>query len=174
MKNKFLISSIAMLFLGMNTLSHAATVEGGTINFLGEVVNTACVVSSDTAYQTVQLGQVKASTFGDTAGTKAQNPKAFKIILEQCDGTSSTAAITFSGVKDPNRNALKSSGTAAGVGVYLVDNNNAEITLGTATSAQALSGSTNIYTFKADMISISDTVTVGTVDSSADFTVTYA
>ncbi|MGG6109868.1 fimbrial protein [Pantoea allii] len=174
MKNKLLISSVAMLFMGVTTLGHAATVNGGTVNFLGEVVNTACVVSSDTAYQTVQLGQVKASTFGDAAGTKAQNPKAFKIILEQCDGTSSTAAVTFDGVKDATQNALQSTGTAAGVGVYLVDNNNAEITLGTATPAEALSGSTNIYTFKADMISVSDTVTVGSVDSSANFTITYA
>ncbi|NDJ57538.1 fimbrial protein [Enterobacteriaceae bacterium 4M9] len=174
MKKTFFISTIAALTMGFTTVANAAAVNGGTINFVGKVVDAACVVSTDTANQTVDLGQVKVSAFGAKAGTKAQNLTPFELVLEQCDGKSATAAITFSGVQNATYNALTSTGTASGVGVYIMDNDGSVLSIGTASKPVALQAESNVLPFMADMISVSDAVTVGSVEATANFTITYA
>ena len=82
---------------GMMTSAFAdtATVSGGTVNFVGQVVNAACSVSADSVDQTVTLSQVRASKL-TAAGMVANQKEDFSIKLEDCDTTvSQEAAVIF-------------------------------------------------------------------------------
>ncbi len=51
-------------------------VSGGTVNFIGQVVDAACSVSADSINQTVQLSQVRAAKL-TTAGMIANQKENF-------------------------------------------------------------------------------------------------
>lgn len=88
-----MVSAIA--FGGMLSTAQAdtTTVTGGTVNFVGQVVDAACSVSADSVDQTVTLGQVRASKLTE-AGMVANQKEDFTIKLEDCDTqTSQNAAV---------------------------------------------------------------------------------
>ena len=79
------------------------TVNGGTVNFVGQVVDAACSVTADSVDQTVNLSQVR-STKLTTAGMVANQKEDFNIKLEDCDTTvSQNAAVIFNGQEDANQ-----------------------------------------------------------------------
>lgn len=71
-----MVSAIA--FGGMLSTAQAdtTTVTGGTVNFVGQVVDAACSVSTDSVDQTVTLGQVRASKLTE-AGMVANQKRRF-------------------------------------------------------------------------------------------------
>ncbi len=170
------------------TVAHAATttVNGGTVHFEGEVVNAACAVDAGSVDQTVQLGQVKASTLaatGDTSGAVG-----FNIQLDDCDTTvATTAAIAFAGVTAtssasgtstsyPDVLALQSSaaGSAGNVGIQILDSTGTALKLDGASfsTAKTLIDGTNTLPFQARYYAL-DAATAGTANADATFQVQY-
>ena len=98
----------------------AAGTSGGTVNFSGKVVTSACAISAGSANIDVDMGEVRTATL-KTAGSVASTAKAFAITLEDCEiaDTSAstdenpiaatTVAVTFTGTLDMN--SLSGSGT---------------------------------------------------------------
>lgn len=163
----------------------SSTVSGGTVHFTGQIVAGACAVSTDTADQTVNLGQYTTSQISTTAGT---TPIPFTIKLLNCSSTTYTkAAITFSGTTDSSNSSLlavNAGGTnataATGVGIQILDSASKAITLGSAGTAQTLlmsdndENATNIFNFSAQYLGDGATVAAGQADADATFTITYS
>jgi len=107
--NTFLALSIAALLPAGSAM--AATASGGTVNFSGKVVTSACAISAGSANIDVDLGEVRTATLA-AAGSEASTAKAFAITLEDCeiaDTSASTEAnpiaattvsVTFTGTPD--------------------------------------------------------------------------
>lgn len=101
MKTNLIYSVVAGSLVALSTFASAATtttVNGGSISFIGEVVNAACAVDiNSTNGMTVRLGQVRTAMLaqvGDVSGNTN-----FQIVLKDCDTTVSTkASVAFDGV----------------------------------------------------------------------------
>lgn len=121
--HSLLALSIAALLPAGSAL--AATTSGGTVNFSGKVVTSACAISAGSANIDVDMGEVRTATLA-AAGSEASTAKAFSITLEDCEiaDTSAstednpiaatTVAITFTGTPDSTDvNSLAAGVTAA-------------------------------------------------------------
>lgn len=98
-----MVSAIA--FGGMLSTAQAdtTTVTGGTVNFVGQVVDAACSVSADSVDQTVTLGEVRASKI-NRGRYGGESKEDFTIKLEDCDTqTNQNAAVIFNGQQDANQ-----------------------------------------------------------------------
>lgn len=156
------------------------TVNGGTVNFEGSIVNAPCVVEVGSDNSVVTMGQHRMSNFKATGDTS--NPVGFDIKLSDCAvDTYSNASITFSGnTLGGNDNVLalnSASGVdaaAEGIGLQILQDGTPVKVDGTTPSASTAlkEGDTNIH-FNAQYISVADKVTSGSANTSAQFTVKY-
>lgn len=160
--------------------SFAAEVAGGTINFNGSVVTTACAVSSNSANINVDMGQVRAATLS-AAASEAPTLKKFSIVLEDCDSSvSQDVAVTFSGTPnndDPTSLAVGSNGgtgTAQNVAVRLYNEEGTAVKLGEASSAVNLRDGVNTLNFGAKYYSPNGGATAGDASTVATYTLTYS
>ena len=169
MKKAFMVKSVvlAMVMAGgissamaaLPTSGSSTTVQGGTVEFKGSVVDAACAVTADTSNQIVNMGQVRlAALTGDTT-VASQASVTF-------DGN---AAAGEAGVLDNTSGA----GSAAGVGIQIYDKDGSALDLGTASQAVTLIDGDNTLNFSADYYQTADTATAGSVDTTATFNVTY-
>ncbi len=156
------------------------TVNGGTVNFTGTIVDAPCVVSVNAESQTVALGQYRTDSFTGTGSVSS--PVDFKITLADCSSeTYTSAAVTFSGgTVSGNNMALTlisnndGSSVAENVGIQILqDSETLAVDGSTASEAKNISDGTNSLAFQARFIALDDTVTAGVANSSADFTITY-
>lgn len=80
-------------------LAGHALAEDGVVHFVGEIVDTTCEVTSDTADQTVPLGKVSKNAFSGVGSLAS--PQQFSIKLEKCPATYTQAAVRFDGTEAP-------------------------------------------------------------------------
>ena len=159
------------------TSGSSSTVQGGTVEFKGSVVDAACAVTADTTNQVVNMGQVKLSAF--TGKDSVANQKTpFSIKLADCDTTiASQASVTFDGNAAAGEAGVldntSGAGNAAGVGIQIYDKDGSALDLGTASQAVTLIDGDNPLNFSADYYQTADTATAGSVDTTATFNVTY-
>lgn len=176
---------IALLLLVAVNVAHAEDptpepvfTNGGTIHFKGEMVNAACVVSTQSANQTVNLGQYRTASFQSTGATSEKVP--FEIVLNDCDPTVSTnTSITFSGQANVTNSDLlsivNSDNTATNVGIEILDHADTVLPPNGAeySTAQALVNGNNILRFNARYKSTAVAVTPGLANADATFIVKY-
>lgn len=188
MNRKSINSIFAGSLVAYSTIASAATttVNGGTINFTGEVVNAACsVVVNASGGLDVPLGQIrtaKLAALGDTSGN-AQ----FDIVLKDCDTTVSTqASVAFDGVASGTAaggaaldNVLALSGGAAGmaknVGIQIFsgsDTTPLKIDGSQFSTPKELSDGQNAIPFVAKYYA-TGAATAGRADAVANFKVKY-
>lgn len=152
------------------------TVNGGTINFEGSVVNAACGVDSSSSNQTVRLGQFRVAEFTKKGDETGRIP--FSIKLNNCDITvSSLAAITFNGTAsdgDATAFALQGSGAATNVALKITDSSSKNVVPGQPSSTQKLIEGENQLNYNASLISTDDTVKAGSANVTTNFMVTYS
>lgn len=185
------VASLGLFAAAANAATTPTTVNGGTVHFTGEIVAGACAVSTDTADQTVNLGQYTTAQFS-TTGSKT-TPVPFSIKLINCNSsTYSTAAINFQGTADSTTNtalAVNSAGSnataATGVAIQLLDSKSAVVAingtdgydstvLAQTTGTPPDNNATNIFNFSAQYISTQASVSSGQADADATFTITYS
>ncbi|MEZ6876810.1 fimbrial protein [Enterobacter sp. KBR-315C3_2022] len=186
MKKTVMVKSLAAAVIMAAGISSAfaatsgatsSTVQGGTVEFKGSVVDAACAVSSDTVNQVVNLGQVRlAQLTGKDAVANQKTP--FAITLADCDSTvSKQASITFDGTAAADEPGVldntAGAGSASGVGIQIYDKDGSALDLGTASQAVTLIDGNNNLNFSADYIQTADTATAGNVDTTATFNITY-
>lgn len=156
------------------------TVSGGTVQFQGSIVNAPCTIDNDSAHRVVDLGQYRVDSFSGTGSTSSAVP--FYINLIGCSAeTYSTAAITFNGITaDGNNKALSLAArqagdtTAGGVGIQVLQDNKVLALDGTTPSAPKPFDETGVRLgFQAQYIALNQTVTPGSANAVADFTITY-
>lgn len=182
MKKQVLAIIAASFIAGTAFTAQAAsttlTVSGGTIQFMGSVVNAPCSVSADSEHGIVILDQVTLDSMGAKGETSGQ-AKAFNISLENCDVTTYTnATVTFHGQSSPNQAGVLAntagSGAAKGVALQLFGPDGNKLNVEKESSKQILSTGTNKIPMSVDYVTTADAATAGAVESVATFQVTYS
>lgn len=158
------------------------TVNGGSVHFVGELVNAACTVSTDTANQTVDLGQHRTADI--TAIGQYTSNVPFQIKLVDCDpSVSATAKFAFNGstvATDPTvlsvSSGASSNATAAtGVGIEINDSKGKVLTPdGTVFSnATTMIDGNNTINFVARYKSTAAKATAGQANADANFVISF-
>lgn len=158
-------------------ITASTTVSGGTVNFVGQVVDAACAVSADSLDQTVPLGQVRTAKL-TTAGTVANQKKAFTIDLADCDTTvSQNAAVIFNGQEDSTQpGALANTagaGSATNVALQLYGPDGQVLNVGATSSTIKLVDGANSIPLSVDYIA-TGAATAGSVAATATFNMVYS
>lgn len=187
-KTVLAIAAMALLPAG-NAL--AAGTSGGTVNFNGSVVTSACAISAGSANIDVDMGEVRTATLA-AAGSEASTAKAFSITLEDCEIADTSAsteenpiaattiAVTFTGTPDSadaHSLAVGSNGSAnsaQNVAIRLYDERGNIVRLGEAAAAVPLRAGPNVLNFSAKYISPEGHATAGDASATATYTVTYS
>ncbi|WNI64337.1 fimbrial protein [Enterobacter asburiae] len=188
--NKTLLAIAIAALLPAGTALAAGT-SGGTVNFNGKVVTSACAISAGSANIDVDMGEVRTATLA-TAGSVASTAKAFAITLEDCEiaDTSAstdenpiaatTVAVTFTGTPDTSDvNSLSvgangSANSAQNVAIRLYDEQGNVVKLGEPASAIPLRKGANTLNFSAKYYSPKGGATAGDASAVATYTVTYS
>ena len=188
--NKTLLAVAIAALLPAGTALAAGT-SGGTVNFSGKVVTSACAISAGSANIDVDMGEVRTATLA-TAGSEASTAKAFAITLEDCEiaDTSAstdenpiaatTVAVTFTGTPDTSDvNSLSvgangSANSAQNVAIRLYDEQGNVVKLGEPASAIPLRKGANTLNFSAKYYSPKGGATAGDASAVATYTVTYS
>lgn len=188
--NKTLLAIAIAALLPAGTALAAGT-SGGTVNFSGKVVTSACAISAGSANIDVDMGEVRTATLA-TAGSVASTAKAFAITLEDCEiaDTSAstdenpiaatTVAVTFTGTPDTSDvNSLSvgangSANSAQNVAIRLYDEQGNVVKLGEPASAIPLRKGANTLNFSAKYYSPKGGATAGDASAVATYTVTYS
>ncbi|WP_368749896.1 fimbrial protein BcfA [Klebsiella aerogenes] len=160
-----------------NAASSSTTVTGGTVNFVGQVVDAACSVSSDSVDQTVTLSQVRTAKL-TTAGMLANQKEDFKIKLEDCDTTvSQNAAVIFNGQEDSTQAGslanTAGAGAATNVALQLYGPDGNVLNLGDTSSTVTLIDGENTIPLSVDYIATGQ-ATAGNVAATATFNMVYS
>ncbi|WP_320710394.1 fimbrial protein [Enterobacter asburiae] len=188
--NKTLLAIAIAALLPTGTALAAGT-SGGTVNFSGKVVTSACAISAGSANIDVDMGEVRTATLA-TAGSVASTAKAFAITLEDCEiaDTSAstdenpiaatTVAVTFTGTPDTSDvNSLSvgangSANSAQNVAIRLYDEQGNVVNLGEPAAAIPLRKGANTLNFSAKYYSPKGGATAGDASAVATYTVTYS
>ena len=156
------------------------TVDGGTLNFEGSVITAACALSSSSAVQSINMGQVRAASLA-TAGTTLSTGKDFTISLEDCDNSTYTnVAVNFTGIADANDATSLATGTNGGTGtaqnlsIRFYDEAGTQIKLNQDSGDTALRAGTNTLKFSAKYHTEKGSVTAGDASAVATYTLTYS
>ncbi|CAI1072035.1 fimbrial protein [Serratia quinivorans] len=161
----------------------AVQAADGTINFTGNVLDTACTVDTASASQTVALGNVNKSAFSAAGSTSGAT--RFTITLSGCPTSYNNATVKFDGTANSTNSnllALNSDATATGLGVALYEADGStlipltsatkNITLVTnGSDTDATKGATATYVAK--YMSTAAAVGAGTANAATNFTVSY-
>ena len=166
--------------LVISTTPFAATVNGGTVHFVGELVNAACAVSTDTADQTVDLGQHRTARLAVANDKSTAIP--FNIKLVDCEAALVTKGVSFAfnGQTVPTNNKLLAvtSGSnepaAQNVGIEIADGASKILNVdgtGFSTETPIIDG-TNIFPFTARYVATGAS-TPGKANADATFVINY-
>ncbi|WP_318605434.1 fimbrial protein [Enterobacter hormaechei] len=169
---------MAMLAAGSVLTMTNAFAAAGTVNFNGNILDSACDVDVASQNQVVVLGDYYKTEF-PTAGARTAATQ-FNIILKNCPVTVTNAKVRFDGTPDLTNVSLLAidtsvAGAATGVAINLMTADKADLPLyGSNSYTYALSSTAdNTLNFYAQYISTAASVTAGPANSVANFSVVY-
>lgn len=166
---------VATLTAAAALCSASSFAQDGTVNFTGEIIDSACTVdigSNNT--MVVDLGKVAKTAFTGVGSTASATK--FTLVLKDCPATVSSAKVKFDGTGYANDNTVLAltpgATTATGVAIQLSDAANV-LPLATSSASYPLSSTgVNNLDFFARYIA-KGTVVAGLANSTANFTVNY-
>lgn len=165
----------ALLAVGLTSVAGTAMADGGEIFFKGNITTSPCSIGGNSASINVPLGDISNNLFS-AVGT--QSPvRNFDIVLSGCDTTTlNTATFVFSSVNGTGvLLPLDNTSSATGVSIGLRPVGGTAVDFGNTTGIPfTLRDGDNRLQFEAYYESTNTTVTAGTANSYATFTVTYS
>lgn len=150
---------------------------GGRILISGAIQDNSCTVSPDTTNFEVFLGNVGSKQFKN-AGDHSQS-SLFSIDLENCGAAATGVSLTFTGNADKNNSALlalnSDADSASGIGVAILDSAQNQIPVNNPSKEYQLDPNKkeNILQFYAYYSATGPSVTAGSANSTATFSLTY-
>lgn len=168
---------IALALISAPVLMSTANAADGSINFTGNITDAACTVDTNSASQTVTLGNVSSAAFNAVGSTAA--PTKFDIKLTNCPETVTSAAVKFDGTINATNSDLlsvSSDSTATGVGIAIYEaNSSTQVPMLTSSASQTIDSTlaTNTLSFVAKYMATAATVTAGSANAVTDFTIIY-
>lgn len=177
LKVKMFIYQLTLL-AGLSSLSLPVLAELGVteLRMTARLVSSACSVSTESVNKTVNLGVWATKQFAETP-TPVPLVR-FTVNLEDCGPAASGVRLTWNGTAHASNDklfALTAGSTAKNVGVELLDWNRKQIAPGYITPAYGLTASASRVSipFYARYVKAGGTVTAGTANSIATFTLEY-
>jgi len=171
--SNFIVTTLVGSAIILATITANAT--SGVINFTGNIQTAACTVSAASQNQDVPLGNVAAADFTSTGATAANGK--ISVVLSACPETVTAASVSFGGPADQingNLLALSTTSTAKNVGIALFETDSTPLPLSTKSrSLPVTAGGETTLTYFAKYQSTAPTVTEGSANAAADFTVLY-
>ncbi|KPD03781.1 fimbrial protein [Moellerella wisconsensis] len=163
------------LFVSCSTLIQA---KDGTVHFSGDIINSPCVVATESKNQIINLGQIAVIKLINGG---VSTPKPFQIILEDCSieytQSSPILAISFTGEGDihaPELISLMGTGSAKNVAIELLDYKGEHISLnGKITITQDVKQHQNILNFSARYRNTTEVPLSGHANGVTDFNIIY-
>ncbi|MFP1744306.1 fimbrial protein [Lonsdalea quercina] len=157
--------------------SPVASAYDSYIQINGNLTSNTCSVSTASQDKTVNLGSVATKQFFE-GGSRALTPVRFTLDLENCGASATAVSTTFTGTAnkdDATLLALNSSSTATNVGIAILDKDRNRISLGNASEQYALTASASSVqlVFYGQYVATQSSVTAGTANGDATFTLTY-
>ncbi|TQI78369.1 type 1 fimbria pilin [Serratia fonticola] len=118
------------------------------VNFKGTLIVDPCIVSTSSAEQTIEFGNIAASTFINHNRSAGER---FKITLAECDlSLGSTVSITFNGTAAGQQpDAFSVTGTAEGIGIALEDAEGKTITPNVSLESSPLNAGETVLEYMA-------------------------
>lgn len=180
--NKYIQSVVVVSVFSVISLCAAqaadkTTVSGGTIQFMGSVVDAPCVVNADSENGVIRLDQVTLESMGEK-GEPSGQAKAFNIVLDDCDVTTyANATVMFNGQSTPARRPKLHlhppylPAPLQELELFGPDGN--ALNLGTDSSKQVLIAGTNKIPMSVDYVKTGEKLKSGAVESVAIFQITY-
>ena len=168
---------MAMLAAGSVLTMTNALAAAGTVNFNGNILDSACDVDVASQNQVVVLGDYYKTEFPTTGARTAATQ--FNIILKNCPVTVTNAKVRFDGTPDLTNASLLAidtsvAGAATGVAINLMTADKADLPHGSNSYTYALSSTAdNTLSFYAQYISTAASITAGPANSVANFSVVY-
>lgn len=171
------------MMMAMLAVSSALTITqvyaaAGTVNFNGNILDSACDVDVASQNQVVVLGDYYKTEFPTTGARTAATQ--FNIILKNCPVIVNNAKVRFDGTPDSTNASLLAidssvSGSATGVAINLMTADKSDLPLhGSNGYSYTLSSTAdNSLNFYAQYISTAASVTAGPANSVANFSVVY-
>ncbi|WP_392553290.1 fimbrial protein [Orbus wheelerorum] len=170
MKNKLLIVIISFL-----SFSSEVFASDGTINFTGQITDTACSVSVANQIQSVSLGTVSVKAFS-AAGDTASATK-FTIKLSGCPKSATNASVSFDGAATTDNRILAlntGDGVATNVGIGIYENDSSTlIGLQNHSKMQTLKEGDNELAYIAKYYAVAASVTPGAANATTTYTLIY-
>lgn len=155
MKNKMMITLLAV---GSALTATHAFAAAGTVNFNGNILDSACDVDVASQNQVVILGDYYKTEFPTTGARTAATQ--FNIVLKNCPVTVTNAKVRFDGTPDATNSSLlaidsSAAGAATGVAINLMSADKADLPLHGSNSYSYVLSSTadNTLSFYAQYIS---------------------
>ncbi|MGP2408144.1 fimbrial protein [Yersinia sp. 2545 StPb PI] len=174
MKNN--LFTLALVVSGF--LATSVYAADGVINFTGEIIDSACQVDANSVSKSVSLGKIAASSFAGVGSTATATN--FQLVLAECPLAASSATIKFDGTSVAGDNSVlaltPNANVAKGVGIQLSDASQNVINLFENSAPYTLktgAGSTTNLDFTARYIATQETVSAGSANAVAQFTVIY-
>ncbi|MCU6161717.1 MULTISPECIES: fimbrial protein [Enterobacter] len=174
MKTKMIVAAL----VAASSLSAANAIAGGIgqVNFTGAISDDTCtIVNTVSNPLDVTLGTYSSKEF--TAVGDATAKVGFDIALTACPVSVTAASVNFDGTTDATNADLLAltagTGVATGVGIQMYDEDGAELAIHTASKSYPLVTGDNNLPFYAAYKSTAATVTAGTANSVANFSIIY-
>ncbi|MEV3837764.1 fimbrial protein [Aeromonas dhakensis] len=167
------IQTVTMCFACVAPFANA---HDGQVNFNGRILENGCEVVTKSL--DVNLGQISKEALSGGKGTTSSATR-FDLVLKSCPISVKKASVIFDGERamEGEHNALKltqGDGVAEGVGIQLRDLNDKILPLHTSSISRPLvADAENKLDFTAQYIALSDNVTAGEANGTANFTIQY-
>lgn len=169
---------LAMVATGSALMMGNVLAAAGTVNFNGNILDSACDVAVASQNQVVVLGDYYKTEF-PTMGSRTAATK-FDIILKNCPVTVTSAKVRFDGTPELTNADLLAidtsvAGAATGVAINLMTADKADLPLHGSNGYNYVLSSTadNTLNFYAQYISTAASVMAGPANSVANFSVVY-
>lgn len=168
-----LLVYLILFILSPFTRADLVNSSEANIKFTVNIITWSCTISTSSQDITVDLGDYPDYYFKSAGQTTPA--KYFSISLSDCNNTSVTT--TFTGTANSANShylALNSGSTAKNIAVEILDNDKTLLPLNTESSAVTLdSNKSATLGFWANYISTADSITGGSADADATFTINY-
>lgn len=176
MKPAYLLLALTTLFLVSYQVRADDNLVDSTdanIKFTANIITWSCTIGTSSQDITVALGDYPDYYFKSAGQTTPA--KYFSISLSECNNTSVTT--TFSGTADSANShylALNSDSTAKNIAVEILDSDKTVLPLNTESAAVTIdSNESATLGFWANYISTADSITGGSANADATFTINY-
>jgi type 1 fimbria pilin len=162
-----------LITAGLNLCN--AQASDGDINITGNIIANTCTVSPDDKDKGVDMGKVASKQFAD--GATVVPPVSFTLSLVDCGTAVSGVSVSFQGTQDTNNADLLAldTGGATGIGIAILDRNQALIPMNTQTKSIPIDASaeTAVLQFYAQYTADGAAILSGAANASATFNLVY-